>query len=63
VSAEKKEGRENKLAELQEDTEQRMHSVADALPNPEGVHERASQLSERAQEHRRRAQRADDEPE
>lgn len=43
--------REQRLARLEEDTEQRMHSVADALPDPEAVHERANRISERAREH------------
>jgi hypothetical protein len=53
---------EERLAEVQEETEQRMHSVADLLPNSEKIHERANDLSDRAEEHRRRVQqrRADD---
>ena len=45
---------------MQEDTEQRMHSVADSLPDSEHVHERADQLSERAAQHRRNAQQQRD---
>jgi hypothetical protein len=41
-------GREEQLADLEHDTEDRMHSVADLLPNPEAVHERANDISERA---------------
>jgi hypothetical protein len=48
--------REEQLADVQ-GTEQRMHSAADLLPDSELVHERADQLSARAQQHRRRAQR------
>jgi hypothetical protein len=49
-------GREQQLAGVQEGTEQRMHSVADVLPDSELVHERADKLSARAQEHRHRAE-------
>jgi hypothetical protein len=48
--------REEQLADAQEGTEQRMHSAADVLPDSELVHERAEQLSARAQEHRDRAE-------
>lgn len=48
--------REEQLADVQEGTEQRMHSAADVLPDGESVHERAEQLSARAQEHRDRAE-------
>jgi hypothetical protein len=54
---------EEKLAEVQEATEQRMHSVADLVPEKsEEIHQRADRLSESAEEHRRRVQRrrADD---
>jgi hypothetical protein len=53
---------EEKVAEAEEATEQRLHSVAELLPHPEEVHERANRLSERAEEHRRRVERrrADD---
>ena len=47
--------REELLGRIEEDTEQRMHSVADALPDPAVVHERANRLTERAAEHARRA--------
>ena len=47
--------REELLGRIEEDTEQRMHSVADALPDPAAVHERASRLTERAGEHAQRA--------
>ena len=48
--------REEHLADVQEDTEQRMHSAADVLPEGEWVHERADRLSARAQQHRDRAE-------
>jgi hypothetical protein len=51
------------LAEVQESTEQRMHSVADLIPQKEEeIHERADRLSDSAQEHYRRVERrrADD---
>lgn len=48
--------REELLADVQEGTEQRMHSAADVLPDSELVHERAHQLSARAQQHRDRAE-------
>jgi hypothetical protein len=48
--------REEQLADVQESTEQRMHSTADVLPHSESVHERADQLSARAQQHRDRAE-------
>jgi hypothetical protein len=53
---------ETKVAEAEEATEQRMHSVADLLPGGKKIHERADRLSERAEEHRRRLERrrADD---
>ncbi|MGG7381354.1 hypothetical protein ACQ7B2_22280, partial [Escherichia coli] len=47
---------EKKLANIEESTEQRMHSVADLIPEKsEEIHERADRLSERAEEHRRLA--------
>jgi hypothetical protein len=46
----------NKLAALEEDTEQRMHLVAEALTNPEDVHGRANRLTDRARIHRRQRQ-------
>ena len=48
--------REEQLADVQEGTEQRMHSAADVLPDSESIHERADQLSARAQKHRHRAE-------
>ena len=51
---------ETKVAEAEEATEQRMHSVADLVPGGEKIHERADRLSERAEEHRRRIQRRAD---
>jgi hypothetical protein len=58
VSSEKRADAEEKLAEVQEATEQRMHSVADLIPHKdEEIHERADRLSESAQEHRRQAER------
>jgi hypothetical protein len=52
--------REEQLADIQESTEQRMHSAADLLPDSELVHERADQLSARAQQHRQRAEQLRD---
>jgi hypothetical protein len=49
-----------KLADVEEATEQRMHSVADLLPQGEQIHERADRLSESAEKHRRRAQHSRD---
>jgi hypothetical protein len=47
---------EKKLADIEESTEQRMHFVADLIPEKsEEIHERADRLSERAEEHRRLA--------
>jgi chromosome segregation ATPase len=62
VSSKEREELEEKVAEAEEATEQRMHSVAELLPQSEKVHERADRLSERAEEHRRRVERrrADD---
>jgi hypothetical protein len=63
VSSEERERLEEKLANVEEATEQRMHSVADLIPQgSEEIHERADLLSECADEHRRRVQRrrADD---
>jgi hypothetical protein len=58
VSSEKRADAKETLAEVQEATEQRMHSVADLIPQKEEeIHERADQLSESAQEHRREAER------
>jgi hypothetical protein len=47
---------EKKLADIEESTEQRMHFVADLIPEKsEEIHERADRLSERAEVHRRLA--------
>jgi Tfp pilus assembly protein PilN len=51
---------ERRIGDLEEDTEQRMHSVADILPDPDAVHERADRLSERAQKHHRHARALED---
>jgi hypothetical protein len=53
---------EERLADVQEEAEEHMHSVADFLPNSEEIHERANALSDQAEEHYRRVQRrrADD---
>ena len=48
-----------KLGERQHETEAVMHRVAHKLPDPKGVHERANKLSERADEHLRRAEKDD----
>jgi hypothetical protein len=62
VSSEKRAGAEETLADVQEATEQRMHSVADLIPQKEEqIHQRANRLSERAEEHRRQAERRLDE--
>jgi hypothetical protein len=63
VSSKEREHLEEKVADVEKATEERMHSVADLLPNSDDVHERADRLSERAEEHRRRVERrrADDE--
>jgi hypothetical protein len=47
---------EQRLADVEEATEQRMHAVADLLPDREQVDERASALSRRAGVHRERAE-------
>jgi hypothetical protein len=44
-----------RLAEVEEETEQRMHSVAESLPDTDRVHERADALSDRARGHAQRA--------
>ena len=44
-----------RLAEVEEETEQRMHSVAECLPDTDRMHERANALSDRARRHLRRA--------
>jgi hypothetical protein len=50
---------EEKLADVEEATEQRMHSVADLIPEKsEEIHERADRLSESAEEHRGRVERS-----
>lgn len=49
------------LADVEEATEERTHSVADLLPDSKEIHSHANRLSERAEEHRRRVHdRADD---
>ena len=62
MSSKDRERLEEKVAEAEEATEARMHSVADLLPQSEEIHERADRLSDRAVEHRRRVERrrADD---
>jgi ribosomal protein L13 len=47
--------REEWLAVVQEQTEQIMHAVADMLPDPARVHERADRLTERAGKPAKRA--------
>jgi len=44
-----------RVADIEEDTEARVHSVADIAPKAERLHERADRISARAREHRRRA--------
>jgi len=43
------------VAAVQEETEQRMHSVAESLLAGDTVHERANELSDKAREHERTA--------
>jgi hypothetical protein len=57
VSSDERAELEEQVADLEEATEQRMHSVAELLPQSEKMHERADRLSDRAQEHRRRVER------
>jgi hypothetical protein len=57
VTSEEREHLEEKVADLEEATEQRMHSVADLVPDRDEMHARADRLSERAEEHRRRVER------
>jgi hypothetical protein len=57
VSSKERRDREEKIAEAEEATEERMHSVAELLPQSEEVHQRADRLSERAAERRRRIER------
>jgi len=57
MSSKEREDLEETLADVEEATEQRMHSVADLLPQSQNVHERADRLSENAEKHRRRVQR------
>src|SRR5215208_8145031 len=58
VSSEERERLEENLADVEEATEQRMHSVADLVPpRSEEIHERADLLSESAEGHRQRVQR------
>jgi hypothetical protein len=58
VSSEQRARLEETLADVEEATAQRMHSVADLVPpRSEESHERADRLSESAEKHRRRVQR------
>ena len=58
VSSEQRARLEETLADVEDATEQRMHSVADLVPpRSEESHERADRLSESAEKHRRRVQR------
>jgi hypothetical protein len=57
VSSDERAELEEKVADLEEATEQRMHSVAELFPQSEKMHERADRLSDRAEEHRRRVER------
>ena len=58
VSSEQRDRLEEELADVEEATEQRMHSAADLIPEKsEEIHERANRLSESAEEHHRRVQR------
>ena len=47
------------IGEAEEAIEQRLHALADALPNPDPVHRRADRISERAAAHARRAAELD----
>jgi hypothetical protein len=57
VSSKERAALEEKVAEAEEATEERMHSVADLVPQSEAIHERADRLSDRAEEHRRHLER------
>lgn len=46
---------EASIAQAEEAIEQRLHALADALPDPDPVHRRADRISERAAVHARRA--------
>jgi hypothetical protein len=56
MGSEQRAQREEAVAAVEEATEQRMHSVAPLLPDPERAHEKASALSRRAAEHLQRAE-------
>jgi hypothetical protein len=47
--------REQQLADLEHETEERMHSVADLLPDGKAFHQRADRISGRARARQRRA--------
>lgn len=48
------------MADVEEATEQRKHSVADLIPQSEQIHDSADRLSGIAEKHRRRVQRRRD---
>lgn len=59
--------RHKRIADVEQETEDRMHSTAERLPEPQrsAVHRRAKAVSHRAEEHRetaRRLQQDSDEP-
>lgn len=47
------------VADAEEAVEERLHDLAGALGDPEGIHRRADRLSERAAAHARRAAQLD----
>lgn len=53
---------EERVADVEEATEQRLHAVAPKLPDPERVHKTADQLTEQATEHFHRAEQAREQP-
>lgn len=57
VNPEQRAETEERVAVVEEQTEQRLHAVAPMLPDPGRVHERASALTERAEEHLEEAER------
>lgn len=58
-SAESPARRHERIADMEHGTEERMHVTARFLPEPQrsAMHRRASKISERAEQHRRVAER------